>query len=422
MSFEKLTARLFLLLICVHAFAQQQSEFEKRFHAIMSRPEYKHARFGVEFYSLDEGKVIYAWNPDELFVPGSTTKILTVGTALELLGPDFRFHTKIYRTGPVVDGTVHGDLVLVASGDPDLSNRIQADGTMSFENEDHSYDGFAAAKAVPGDPLAVIKELATKVAASGIKKVQGRVLVDIALFPEGDRELGTGVVLSPVVVNDNLVDVTVTPGAREGDKGVLSISPQTRYVSIRNDVKTGAAGSKMDLDWKDDIAAADGTHTVTLTGSIAADAKPKLRVYRVPVPSKFAEITLTEALQNAGVRVEGGATTPTEREQVAEHVSPPLREEARVTLKVSQNPQPCRAMARAAPLCIRPTSWFGSCCISPSSRSPPISKELYRFWAKMERWWKSRWTLRRLAIYSPRLALMQPGTHCRAEGLSRAKG
>jgi D-alanyl-D-alanine carboxypeptidase/D-alanyl-D-alanine-endopeptidase (penicillin-binding protein 4) len=337
MSFEKLTARLFLLLICVHAFAQQQSEFEKRFHAIMSRPEYKHARFGVEFYSLDEGKVIYAWNPDELFVPGSTTKILTVGTALELLGPDFRFHTKIYRTGPVVDGTVHGDLVLVASGDPDLSNRIQADGTMSFENEDHSYDGFAAAKAVPGDPLAVIKELATKVAASGIKKVQGRVLVDIALFPEGDRELGTGVVLSPVVVNDNLVDVTVTPGAREGDKGVLSISPQTRYVSIRNDVKTGAAGSKMDLDWKDDIAAADGTHTVTLTGSIAADAKPKLRVYRVPVPSKFAEITLTEALQNAGVRVEGGATTPTEREQVAEHVSPPLREEARVTLKVSQN-------------------------------------------------------------------------------------
>jgi D-alanyl-D-alanine carboxypeptidase/D-alanyl-D-alanine-endopeptidase (penicillin-binding protein 4) len=342
------TTRLFLAMVATlipaHAFAQQQSEFEKRFHAIMNRPEYKHARFGVEFYSLDEGKVIYSWNPDELFVPGSTTKILTVGTALELLGPEFRFQTRIYRTGPVVNGTLHGDLVLVASGDPNLSNRIQPDGTLAFENEDHSYDGFSEAKAVAGDPLAVIKELAAKVASSGIRNVQGRLLVDISLFPEGDRELGTGVVMSPVVVNDNLIDVMVTPGARDGDMAALSISPQTRYVNIHNNVKTGPPGGKMDIDWKEDTAAPDGTHTVTLSGSIAADAKPKLRIYRVPVPSKFAEIVLSEALQNAGVRVQGGAagqapspSTITDENTVARHVSPPLREEAKVTLKVSQN-------------------------------------------------------------------------------------
>src|SRR4051812_4704052 len=71
------------------ASAQSHKSFEKRFKAIMSRPEYRHSRFGVEFYSLDQSKVLYAWNPQELFIPGSTTKILTVGTALELLGPDF---------------------------------------------------------------------------------------------------------------------------------------------------------------------------------------------------------------------------------------------------------------------------------------------------------------------------------------------
>ena len=38
---------------------------------------------------------------------------------------------------------------------------------MVFENEDHSYDGFAESKPVPGDPLTVIKELALKVAAAG---------------------------------------------------------------------------------------------------------------------------------------------------------------------------------------------------------------------------------------------------------------
>jgi D-alanyl-D-alanine carboxypeptidase/D-alanyl-D-alanine-endopeptidase (penicillin-binding protein 4) len=335
---------LVVFLFSATCFAQQPTAFEQRFQAIKSRPEYRHARFGVEIYSLDEGKVLYRSNADELFVPGSTTKILTVGTALELLGPEFRFHTKIYRTGPIKGGTLGGDLILVASGDPDLSNRIQPDGTLAFENEDHSYDGYAEAKAVPGDPLAVIKELAGKVAASGIQRVQGRVLADVSLFPEGDRELGTGVVISPMVVNDNLVDVVVTPGAQKGAAASLASAPQTRYVTIRNQVQTGAPGSKTDLHWDDDAAAADGTHSVTLAGTIAVDAKPKLRVYQVSSPSKFAEVVLTEALESTGVRVDGSgagqvpaASSYKEENVVAEHVSPPLKEEAKVTLKVSQN-------------------------------------------------------------------------------------
>jgi len=331
-------------LMPITLLAQERSNFDQRFHAIMSRPEYKHARFGVEFYSIEEGKVIYAWNPQELFVPGSTTKILTVGTALQLLGSDFRFHTRIYRTGVIHKGTLTGDLVLVASGDPDLSNRIQPDGSMTFENEDHSYDGFAAAKAVGGDPLAVIKELAAKVRSAGIEQVKGHVLIDVSLFPEGERELGTSVVISPVVVNDNLVDVTVTPGARPGEAAVLSIAPQTRYVTISNKVKTAAAGSKLDVEWGEDTSAADGSHNVILSGTIAADAKPKLRVYKVPEPSRFAATVLTEALEAAGVRLDavGKGQIPAPEAYkaeniVAEHISPPLAEEAKVTLKVSQN-------------------------------------------------------------------------------------
>jgi D-alanyl-D-alanine carboxypeptidase/D-alanyl-D-alanine-endopeptidase (penicillin-binding protein 4) len=345
MSFaSRAVLALAVCFIPEQSFAQGQPEFDRRLHDIMRRAAFNHARFGVEVYSLDEGKVVYGWNADELFVPGSTTKILTVGTALELLGPDFRFHTKVYRTGPIAGGTLRGDLVLVASGDPDLSNRIQPDGTLSFENEDHSYDGFAEAQAVPGDPLAVIKELASKVAAGGIKRVQGRVLVDVSLFPEGDRELGTDVVISPIVVNDNLMDVMVTPATQTGAAAALSIAPQTRYVTIQNQVKTGAPGSRLDLHWTDDKELADGTHTVVLAGSIAVDAKPKLRVYKVTSPSKFAEVTLTEALQAAGVRVQASRMQPapssasfSEENVVAEHVSPPLKEEAKVTLKVSQN-------------------------------------------------------------------------------------
>src|SRR5213083_44648 len=105
-----------------------------------------------------------------MFVPASTTKLLTEGTLLAKLGADYRFHTRIYRTGPLDSkGKLKGDLVLVASGDPDLSNRIQPDGTLAFVDEDHSYGG----PALPGDPLAIIKQLAKDVAVKGIHKIQG---------------------------------------------------------------------------------------------------------------------------------------------------------------------------------------------------------------------------------------------------------
>src|SRR5207302_7893349 len=113
-------------------------------------------------------------------------------------------------------GTLDADLILLASRDPNLSGPINADGTLSFENEDHSYDGDANTRAVPGDPLLVIRGLAQQIADKQIKKIRGHVIVDISLFREGARELGTGIVMSPIVVNDNIVDVTIGPGPTEG--------------------------------------------------------------------------------------------------------------------------------------------------------------------------------------------------------------
>ena len=125
----------------------------------MARPEFAHSNFGIEFYDPDSGKVLYSLNADKLFVPASTTKLLTEGTrCLRSSGPIIDFIRSIYRTGPIdKHGTLKGDLILVASGDPNLSNRIQPDGTLAFVDEDHSYQG----PALPGDPLAVIKEFAT---------------------------------------------------------------------------------------------------------------------------------------------------------------------------------------------------------------------------------------------------------------------
>jgi D-alanyl-D-alanine carboxypeptidase/D-alanyl-D-alanine-endopeptidase (penicillin-binding protein 4) len=341
--------RLLLLLALVPFYAQPllaepPASLAARIHKIVQRPEFRHAFWGIEFFDLDAGRPVYQLNADKLFIPGSTTKLLTEGTALALLGPDHRFTTRIYRTGPVTDGVLDGDLVLVASGDPNLSGRIRPDGTLAFENKDHSYGGAA----VPGDPLLVVRQLAEQVAAHGIHTVRGRVRVDISLFPEGERELGTGSVLSPIVINDNFIDVTIGPGAAPDAPAILTASPSTSYVRFVNQVKTGPEGSLPAIGPPDDVANADGSHTVTVAGSFPIGTKPAFFPYPVPEPSRFAVSVLTEVLAEKGVQIEPDAAKigaagdepkpPFPADQiVAEHVSPPFREELKVTLKVSQN-------------------------------------------------------------------------------------
>src|SRR6266478_3174008 len=325
--------------------AQSSATLAERIQKVMNRPEFAHANFGIKFVSLDTGKVLYSLNSNKLFVPASTTKLLTEGTLLAKLGADYRFHTRIYRTAPVdKKGKLKGDLILVASGDPNLSNRIRTDGTLAFVDEDHSYNG----PAVDGDPLAVIKQLAQQIAAKGIRKIEGRILVDTTLFPDGPREGGTSVVMSSIMVNDNVVDLIVTPAAKSGDAATLVSAPQTSYIRFAGHVTTGPAESKSDLDVSDPAPNPDGTVTITVNGIVALGSQPTTAAAAVPSPTKFARMVLTETIAASGISIKPPkhAAPPdfstlvrlyTPENQIAEHISVPLAEEAKVTLKVSQN-------------------------------------------------------------------------------------
>lgn len=333
---------LFLAAICVPTPLLAQPAPDARIRAVMERPEFAHASWGMEFYDLDARKVVASVNGDRLFVPGSTTKLLTMGTAFEVLGPDHRFRTRVYRTGPIRDGVLEGDLVLVASGDPNLSGRRRADGSYAFIDRDHSYGGMPLAT----DPLLTLREIARQVAARGITAVTGQVIVDASLFEEGDRELGTRIVLSPLVVNDNVIDIVVTPGARAGDAATVDVSPRTSYLTVQARIITADSGSAVTVRSTEDSANAD--HRVLVaSGSVPRGAPMNMR-WAVASPARFGEIALSEALAEAGVQV-----LPRLRQRaldlatlsrsyvdsmmVAEHLSLPLTAEAVVLLKTSQN-------------------------------------------------------------------------------------
>ena len=332
--------------LAIFAMAPIPANAAQKIDDIASRPELQHAIVAGEVYDLDSHSVLYARNANTFMESASNTKLLSYGTSLALLGPDFRWTTSVYRTGSVdPSGALHGDVVLVASGDPNLSQRIQTDGTLAFENVDHADGGSRDARAVPGDPLLVLRQLAAQVARSGVRRLDGRVAVDDSLFTvQGVGPWSTP--LSPIVVNDNLIDITVAAGAKAGDATSITASPQTPYAKFINKLTTGPAGTEYSLTL-DDVRNADGSHTVTLNGSIPA-ALTMLDNYAVPEPRIFAEMAFAVALKDAGVSIDTptnavpfshdvAAAAYTDANRIAQHVSPPLSEDTRITLKVSQN-------------------------------------------------------------------------------------
>ena len=91
-----------------------------------------------------------------------------------------------------------------------------------------------------------------------------------------------------------------------------------------------------------------GNRVVTATGNFPRGTKPILYTYAVAEPSRFAEVTFAEVLKAAGVdatprrytvkpAIDKLTKSYTTDNVVAEHRSAPLGEEAKVTLKVSQN-------------------------------------------------------------------------------------
>jgi len=330
------------LSLLVPRMSPAQPAPDKAIQGVMNRPEFKHAIWGMAFYDLDAGKVVAGVNADRLFIPGSTTKLLTMATALEVMGADHRFRTRVYRTGPVRNGVLEGDLVLRAAGDPNLSGRVRDGNRYAFVDRDHSYGGMP----LDGDPLTTLKQLAQQVSNAGIRRITGQVVVDASLFPEGDRELGTRVTLSPMVVNDNVIDIVLTPGSKAGDRVTVQVLPATSYLTVHANLVTTDSGTPLLVRSVEDSSSGD-RRVIVATGSVPRGAAVNAR-WAVASPRRFGEIVFTEVLNAAGIqavaRLGARATDSrtfaafyTDSLMVAEHVSLPLTAEAVVLLKTSQN-------------------------------------------------------------------------------------
>lgn len=333
------------MLAVVGSAAVAEPPCAKRIEEVIDAPLFQQAHWGILIAELQTGRTLYARDADKLFVPASVTKLFSVAAALDALGADRRFETPVFARGEIdASGRLQGDLVLVASGDLTLGGRTGADGRIAFEDSDHIYADFdGRTQLTEPDPLAGLDELARQIAASGVKRVTGDVLVDDRLF---DHAEGTGSGpsrLTPIMVNDNLIDVLVTP-AEAGAPARVEWRPKTACYRVDALVETVGEDRKTGIK-----VTSAGPGRLVVRGRIAAGHAPVVGAYEVDDPASFARSLLIEALRRAGVAVEASplgenqaANLPPRdgyagMKRVALFVSPPFSESARLVLKVSHN-------------------------------------------------------------------------------------
>jgi len=237
-----------------------------------------------------------------------------------------------------------------------MGGRDNGNDTVAITDFDHcDANNLGSAILTTPDPLAGIDKLAAQVAASGIRKISGDVIIDDRLFQQF-RVPNQLLLITPIIINDNRIDVTILP-TKPGQKALIEWRPHTAAFKVTADVMTVAAGGKTAV-----TLTPSGPNAGTVSGQIAMDFTPPLpgvktlvQTFRIDDPAApqdpaaFARTTFIEALNRAGVTVTTPLVGPNKsnklpppasyaaNSKVAELVSAPYAQYSKLILKVSHN-------------------------------------------------------------------------------------
>lgn len=329
--------------------------------AVIDQPKYHTAHWGLYVVDARTGDVLLDHQSEKLFAPASCTKLFTVAAAFEQLGEDYRFRTKLLYTGKVdeVEKTLQGNLIMVASGDLTMGGRTLPDGSIAFRNNDHTYaNGGTKGQLTDVDPLAGLNQIAKQIAEK-VKTIDGDILIDDRLFDHAESTGSGPGRLTPIIINDNVIDFMITPNAEVGRSAKIVHRPEGSAIQVDTQVDTIPDTDLVTQDSNSETKPKKKSAKITISmpsagryvvrGVIPVKHPPLLRVHEVDDAASHARSLLIDALHRQGVQVKGSSlgtqasgSLPTSTAVAAlpmltELVSPPLAEHARLILKVSHN-------------------------------------------------------------------------------------
>lgn len=176
------------------------------------------ARWGIFVMSTKDGRVLASRNSDRLFTPASNMKIYTTAVALDLLGTDYHWRTSVYADKPAdASGVIEGSVTLYGRGAPDLDSKKG------------------------------LTSLADQLYQRGVRRVGGNIIGDDSYFRGelyglgwqwNDLQWYFGAEPSALTINENSVELTISPATKIGSNATLTLSHEANYLHLVNHTVT----------------------------------------------------------------------------------------------------------------------------------------------------------------------------------------
>lgn len=261
------------------------------------------------FCLLDgNGQKVISYKDSILLTPASIVKAITTSIAIDVLGPDFTFKTKLAYSGEISsDSILNGDIIIIGGGDPTFaSNRF----------------GFSYSSIIK-NWTAIIKNL-------GIHEINGRILIDESFFAKpifnkywADDDVGNYYGASPTafMFNENTYKVIFKKGQVGQKSEIKEIIPSLGNVKIVNEITYANSNTGDNVI----IFSRPFDSVVRLTGTIPANTSDFDVDGALPNSSETFKELLEQSLTKNGIRVNNKKSLEHQIQTVLNIVeSPPL--------------------------------------------------------------------------------------------------
>jgi D-alanyl-D-alanine carboxypeptidase/D-alanyl-D-alanine-endopeptidase (penicillin-binding protein 4) len=292
---------------------KQPATLEQRLDALLRKGPVRRSEMGVAVTRLGDPAPLVTLNPGKPLILASTTKLFTSAAALDRLGPDYKFRTRLYRDAEIgEDGVLPGHLVITGGGDPGLSGRWYED-----------------------DPLAVFQPWAVSLARKGVRVVRDGLLLDVSFFddaqlhpdwPSEQEQRWYQAPVSALSYNDNIVLVRASGGLRPGSPALLGFDPLgPPLLNLISNVITASRRTSVG------VRREAGSHTVVAAGRVGKN-RTWIGDVTVPDPPLYFAAALSQVLRERGIRIDAPPTVKKEPSSV------PLPFANRVLLHTHETP------------------------------------------------------------------------------------
>ncbi len=309
---------ILFLGLCLNS-AQAQSLTQEKIEKILKQKVFKPTNVSITAIDIEADTQVVNYRGDKVLIPASSLKLITTLTAIDKLGDDFRYLTKITHDGKIQeDGTLKGNIYIEGSGDPTLGSNRYKDSVLDF--------------------TMLIKHIAKHVIDFGITCIDGEVIADESIFDSFPvspswqwNDLGNYYASGAwgINVNENLYHIYFHKrNIIGGQPAIKFFTPHIPDLEFSNELKVDSANTGDNAY----IFGGPYTYEKRISGTIPQGKTTFSIKGSLPDPPLFLAYHIAKQLQKENISSNGHSTLfrntkgKSLRKKIMEIQSPPLKD------------------------------------------------------------------------------------------------